>query len=96
MTYKRNEKQIEKDIVICRCEEVRLSEIRSAIARGARTVEEVKRLTRAGMGLCQSKTCFPLIASVIYKETGIPIDKILPSKQRFPARPLELKKLDLE
>jgi NAD(P)H-nitrite reductase large subunit len=96
MTGKKNNDKIQKDIIICRCEEVRLSEIRSAIDKGARTVEEVKKLTRAGMGLCQSKTCFPLIASIIFKETGIPIDEILPSKQRFPSRPLELKKFDLE
>lgn len=81
------------DIVVCRCEEIRLSEIKEAIGNGARTVEEIKKLTRAGMGLCQSKTCFPLIASIIHKETGFSMDKILPPKQRFPSRPLMIKKI---
>lgn len=80
-------------IIICRCEEVTLKEIKAAIKNGAHSVEEVKKMTRAGMGLCQSKTCFPLIASIISSETGIPLQEILPSRHRFPARPLKINKI---
>ena len=82
-----------EDIVVCRCEEVTLKEIRAAIKNGAASVEEVKKMTRAGMGLCQSKTCFALIASIIATETGLPPEKILPSRHRFPARPLKINKI---
>ncbi len=45
------------DIIICRCQEVTRQEILQAIADGAVTVDGVKKRTRAGMGLCQGKTC---------------------------------------
>ncbi len=39
--------------VICRCETITEAEIVQAIARGARTLDGVKRRCRAGMGRCQ-------------------------------------------
>ena len=58
--------------IICRCEEVTLGEIRRAIREGARDLDAVKRMTRTGAGLCQSKTCYNLVARIIHAETGIP------------------------
>ncbi len=80
----------EGDLLICRCEEVSLSEILEAIREGARTIDEIKRRTRAGMGLCQGKTCRRLIAQILAKETGRPIGDILPSTFRPPIRPIPL------
>ena len=59
--------------IICRCETVTEAEIRSAIRRpvGARTVDGVKRRTRAGMGRCQGGFCLPRVAAIIADETGI-------------------------
>lgn len=51
--------------VICRCEQVRLREIQAAVASGARTANEVKGLTRAGMGNCQGRICGSLVARAI-------------------------------
>ncbi|MCC6147077.1 MAG: FAD-dependent oxidoreductase [Anaerolineaceae bacterium] len=45
------------DTLICRCEEITLGEIRSAVAAGARTLGEVKMITRTGMGNCQGRMC---------------------------------------
>ena len=45
------------DIIVCRCEDVTLGEIRRAIAEGATTIDEIRRITRAGMGPCQGRTC---------------------------------------
>jgi thioredoxin reductase len=45
------------ETVICRCEDVRLSDIRSAIEAGAAESFSVKMWTRAGMGLCQGRVC---------------------------------------
>jgi len=80
----------EKDIIICRCEEVRLSEIRRAIENGATTIAEVKRMTRAGMGLCQGRTCARLVATLISKYTGKPMKDILPATFRAPVRTIKL------
>jgi NADPH-dependent 2,4-dienoyl-CoA reductase/sulfur reductase-like enzyme len=60
------------ETIICRCEEVRLAEIRAAVQSGARTVNEVKGLTRSGMGNCQGRICGELVARAIADEAGLP------------------------
>ncbi|MFY9189261.1 MAG: (2Fe-2S)-binding protein [bacterium] len=76
------------EVVICRCEEVTKGEIRRAIKAGARTPQAVKRFTRAGMGLCQGRSCRRLIAQIIAQETGQSLADIWPSTYRLPTRPL--------
>lgn len=58
--------------IICRCETVTEAEIRQAVRRpvGARTIDGVKRRTRAGMGRCQGGFCLPRVAAIIAEETG--------------------------
>lgn len=64
--------------IVCRCETVTEAEIRDAIRRpvGARTIDGVKRRTRAGMGRCQGGFCLPRVAAIISEETGIPLTEI--------------------
>ena len=81
---------MENDIIICRCQEVTRQEILNAIEQGATTVDGVKRRTRAGMGLCQGKTCERLVAKIISQETGIPMEQILPQTKRMPVRPVKI------
>lgn len=81
---------MENDIIICRCQEVTRQEILDAIEQGATTVDGVKRRTRAGMGLCQGKTCERLVAKIISQETGIPMEQILPQTKRMPVRPVKI------
>ena len=64
------------DIIICRCEDIRLSEIHDNIALGAHTTEEIKRNCRCGMGPCQGRTCMPLVAQELAKATGKPVGEI--------------------
>ena len=80
----------DKDIIICRCQEVSRQEILDAIADGALTVDGVKRRTRAGMGLCQGKNCERLVARIIAEQTGRPMAEILPPKSRIPVRPVKI------
>ena len=79
------------DIIICRCNEVSIKEIREAIKNGARTVRDVKRRTRAGMGLCQGRTCAKTVARIIANELKIPIEKVEMDTQRIPVRPVKIK-----
>ncbi|MCY6355878.1 NAD(P)/FAD-dependent oxidoreductase, partial [Clostridium sp. ZS2-4] len=60
--------------IICRCETVTEGEIRNAIRRplGARTLDGVKRRTRAGMGRCQSGFCSNRIVEILSEELDIP------------------------
>lgn len=56
--------------VICRCETVTEGEIVNAIKRplGARSLDGVKRRTRAGMGRCQSGFCAPRTMEILARE----------------------------
>lgn len=77
----------------CRCEEVRDEEVVAAIVAGARSVDDVKRRTRAGMGMCQGVYCMPVIAAVVAQATGTPVERLGPMTSRPPVRPIALEAL---
>ena len=81
---------MDEDIIICRCQEVTKAQILKAIRDGASTIEGVKRRTRAGMGLCQGKTCQRLVAQIISSECGIHMEELLPPTFRAPVRPVDI------
>jgi NADPH-dependent 2,4-dienoyl-CoA reductase/sulfur reductase-like enzyme/Fe-S-cluster-containing hydrogenase component 2 len=58
------------EAIICRCERITAGEIKAAIREGVRDINQLKALTRVGMGACGSKTCRPMIWR-IFKEEGI-------------------------
>lgn len=64
--------------IICRCEMITEGEILDAIHRplGARSLDGVKRRTRAGMGRCQSGFCSPKVMEILKKEVPMSVDKI--------------------
>jgi NAD(P)H-nitrite reductase large subunit len=76
----------EQEIFICRCEEVTEAEVLEAIERGACDIDGVKRLTRAGMGLCQGKSCSHLIRDILHRELGIAKEELEPCTTRPPVR----------
>lgn len=76
--------------IICRCEEITEEEIDEAIQAGADTVNEIKRFTRAGMGLCQGRICRRLIERMLAEQTGQKIEDILPATYRHPVRPIAI------
>ena len=60
--------------IICRCEMISEGEIMDSIHRplGARTLDGVKRRTRAGMGRCQAGFCSPRTMEILERE--VPMD----------------------
>ena len=62
--------------IICRCETITEAEVVEAVRRGARTLDGVKRRTRAGMGRCQGGFCAPRVMEIISRETGIPMEEL--------------------
>jgi len=76
------------DTVVCRCEEVVASEIRSAIEDGARHVTEVRGVTRAGMGLCQGRMCVPTVSGLLGRWAGLAPEVAGRLPPRLPARPV--------
>jgi glycerol-3-phosphate dehydrogenase len=70
--------------IICRCESISEGEIIDAIHRplGARSLDGVKRRTRAGMGRCQAGFCSPRVMEIINRELGLPLEEITKSGGR--------------
>ena len=79
---------LDDDILVCRCEEVTAGDIRAAIRAGATDVTQVKLRTRAGMGLCQGRTCELLVQQILSQELGISQDQAGYSTPRTPQRPM--------
>ena len=67
--------------IICRCEMITEGEIIDAIHRplGAKSLDGVKRRTRAGMGRCQGGFCSPRVMEIIARECGVPISEVTKS-----------------
>ena len=63
------------EAIICRCERIRAGEIRAAIRAGVRDLNQLKALTRSGMGACGSKTCRPMIWRM-FKEEGVDLGTV--------------------
>ena len=82
-----------EDVLICRCEEVTEAEIMAAIRSGCRTIASIKRMTRAGMGACQGRSCGRLIRQILVREKLIAPDAAEADKSRFPVVPCELGRL---
>ena len=67
--------------IICRCEMITEGEIIDAIRRplGARSLDGVKRRTRAGMGRCQAGFCSPRTMEILARECGVSMSDITKS-----------------
>jgi sarcosine oxidase subunit alpha len=67
--------RISDDAVVCRCERVTAGDIRKWIRKGIKDLNQIKAITRAGMGACGSKTCGDLIVQ-LFKDEGVPAEDI--------------------
>ncbi|MBI4655636.1 MAG: FAD-dependent oxidoreductase [Elusimicrobia bacterium] len=74
-------KGMNDEAMVCRCERVALGEIRKAIKSGIRDINQLKAVTRAGMGSCGAKTCNSIILSA-FKAEGVDLREITPMTQR--------------
>jgi len=80
------ERRADDAALLCLCEDVRVRDVRAAIAGGYRDVELVKRHTGAGTGPCQGKLCHAALARCL-AEGGL--DVRLPTMRPF-VRPMPL------
>jgi len=78
------------EIMMCRCEDITRETILECIADGYETLDEIKRVTRAGMGPCQGRTCRNLIATELSRTYGVPMEDILMPTFRPPVKPISL------
>ncbi len=84
-------KSIDKDTIICRCEDVSFKEIKEAYNAGFDSLNSLKVFTRSGMGNCQGRTCGPIITEIIKAHNNGKIPEQF--KIRKPAKPVSLSSL---
>ncbi|MFA5524682.1 MAG: (2Fe-2S)-binding protein, partial [Tissierellales bacterium] len=72
---------------------ITLAELRKLIQDGYRTVEEIKRISRAGMGPCQGRTCSQLILREISNYTGQDIAELDVCVSRPPVSGIKIKQI---
>ncbi|MBM7613745.1 (2Fe-2S)-binding protein [Alkaliphilus hydrothermalis] len=75
---------------ICRCSDLTLQDIRDLINKGYNTFDELKRISRVGMGPCQGRTCLPLVLRELSIATGKPISELCPGTFRPPIKSIKL------
>ncbi len=81
--------------IICRCEDLTLRDVQRAIDSGCKTLDEIKRLTRCGMGPCQGRTCRPLVSAQLSRVLKMHPSEITMTRFRPPTKPIKLKALAL-
>lgn len=77
------------DTIVCRCEEIRLGELREALAAGDE-VGAVKRATRVGMGCCQGRYCGPVVARLAAESRGRALVDDAFFAPRVPVKPVSV------
>ncbi|MBS7700279.1 MULTISPECIES: FAD-dependent oxidoreductase [unclassified Chelatococcus] len=79
--------------VACRCESVLAGQLKTTVAAGPRDIATLKRLTRAGMGRCQSRYC----ARTMTRLVGLPASETngLLAPQ-MPLRPIPISAIAVE
>jgi len=72
---------ISDEEMVCLCERVTAKEIRDLIQKGITDMNQIKAITRAGMGPCGAKSCDNLIKQ-IFRQEGISLDRVEPNTRR--------------
>lgn len=76
------------DTIVCRCDNATLGAIvEGATAGGATTLNEVKTLSRVGLGLCQGRLCGTILPGILAAH-GVELDRSSLFTARNPVRPV--------
>jgi thioredoxin reductase/bacterioferritin-associated ferredoxin len=81
------------DTLVCRCEAVTAGDIRQAMDEGCRDPNEIKALTRCGMGPCQGRMCGMALNEIMSEALGVAASDFRPLNIRPPIRNVSLAEL---
>ena len=81
------------DTPVCRCEAVTAGDIHQAIAEGCRDPNEIKAMTRCGMGQCQGRMCGLALAEITSDLLKLEPSDLKSLNIRPPARNISLSEL---
>lgn len=76
------------ELILCRCEEVSVGEVRAVVDEGHWEVNRVKAHCRVGMGRCQGRMCGLAAAEIIAERSGREIENIGRLRGQAPIKPL--------
>ncbi len=77
--------------IVCRCEDITEEEIIETIRKyNCQTLNELKQILRLGMGPCQGRTCLPIAARILARETEKNMEEIMPPASRPPIVPVAI------
>ena len=83
--------ELQEEMHLCRCEEVRVSTIHAAIQQFDITeINRLKAVSRVGMGRCQGRICGTAAAELLAARAGLPIDRVGRLRAQPPVKPLPL------
>jgi len=81
------------DIVVCRCEERTVADLKIGFKQGAIEPNALKGITRCGMGPCQGRQCGHTVSELLAKWQKKPVAEIGYYRLRSPMRLLTLEEL---
>ncbi len=86
---------VDDQVVVCRCEEQTVAQLKSGFVEGGSGPEELKGLTRCGMGPCQGRQCGHTVSELLADWRDERIEKVGYYRMRSPMRLLNLAELSL-
>lgn len=76
------------ELILCRCEEVSVGEVRAVVDEGHWEVNRVKAHCRVGMGRCQGRMCGLAAAEIVAQRSGREIENVGRLRGQAPIKPL--------
>jgi thioredoxin reductase len=76
---------------LCRPAPMCARSLETLLEDGPANPDQIKRLTRAGMGVCQGRRCRDQVAMLLALESGTPFGSVPLASHRAPVRPLPMK-----
>lgn len=78
------------ETIVCRCEEVRASDVREYVRAGALGPNQAKAYGRCGMGPCQGRFCGLTVSEIIAAERNVSPQEVGYYRIRSPIKPVTL------
>jgi len=83
----------ENTTVLCRCEHITVGDVRNVLSEGVTDLNEVKAITRCGMGPCQGRMCGPALGEIVAAERDSSILSAGLLTIRPPLKPIPLEEV---
>ena len=80
--------QAPDELVLCRCEEVSVGEVRAVVDEGHWEINRVKAHCRVGMGRCQGRMCGLAAAEIVAERSGRDLAQVGRLRGQAPIKPL--------